>query len=103
MFEDDLRGSPILKVASLRRSYAQQRRNGLNAKLASIPGDKISEPAPFLVRLGLWRGTNKEPSLRTSICALGLNPSRVGKLSSGSPSRCTLDFGERQGREMSCV
>jgi hypothetical protein len=53
MFEDDLRGSPILKVASLRRSYAQQRRNGLNAKLASIPGDKISEPAPFLVRLGL--------------------------------------------------
>jgi len=47
-------------VASLRRSYAQQRRNGLNAKLASIPGDKISEPALFLVRLGLWRGTKKD-------------------------------------------
>jgi hypothetical protein len=38
--------------------------------------------------------SNKEPSLRVSICALGLNPSRVGKLSSGSPSSCTLDFGE---------
>ena len=27
---------------------------------------------------------------------LGLNPSRAGKLSSGSPSSCTLDFGELQ-------
>ena len=41
--------------------------------------------------------SNKEPSLRVSICTLGLNPSRVGKLSSGSTSRCTLDFGELQG------
>jgi hypothetical protein len=40
--------------------------------------------------------SNKGPWLRVSICALGPNLSRVGKLSAGSPSRRTLDFGELQ-------
>jgi hypothetical protein len=34
--------------------------------------------------------------LRLSICAHGLNPSRVGTLSSGLPSGCTLNCGELQ-------
>ena len=47
IFENDLGGPPILKVASLRRSHAQQRRNALNPKLASIPGTRDLRTRPF--------------------------------------------------------
>ena len=46
--KNDLRGSPILKVASLRRSHPQQWRNALTAKLASIRATSDLRTYPFL-------------------------------------------------------
>ena len=38
----------------------------------------------------------KERMAPNSTCTHRLNPSRLGKLSSGPPSRCILNFGELQ-------
>jgi hypothetical protein len=56
----------------------------------------ISTGVHLVERVSDLRSLIRSSWLLLSIRAHRLNPSRVGKLPSGSPSRCSLNFGELQ-------